>query len=139
MKVQAKCQADHCSILTCCQLVWLFFLSGKTVSRESFQYFSIYPTKVIPIFHYSQSNKIKLYLKIWYTGCSCDLRNYGGYSNLHVHFLKPSCTYETFLSPTGATGPRFLRPCNRNIEYIDIAFVINQSRGIADQINLLQV
>ena len=31
-------------------------------------------------------------------------------SQLLVKITKPSYNYETFLSPTGATGPRFLQP-----------------------------
>ena len=34
-----------------------------------------------------------------------------GISQLFVQTSKPSYNYETFLSPTGATGPWFLRPC----------------------------
>ena len=32
-------------------------------------------------------------------------------THLFVHFSKLSDNYETFLSPKGAAGPRFLRPC----------------------------
>ena len=32
-------------------------------------------------------------------------------SQISLQFSKPSYNSETFLSPTGATGPRFLQPC----------------------------
>ena len=34
-----------------------------------------------------------------------------GISPLFVQISKPSYNYESFLGPTGATGPWFLRPC----------------------------